>query len=140
MRIEVTYQTDYTKALNDTVHKRIFFDDIEAGEIGNRGSGAWAMVSFHIPEGATVNNAVMHLKADDIENIPFRDDVRIYFKDELYDTFNPPANESVDVMYNFTDDVTTGTNWVVTQLNYRISSSWWGEYDDFTGDGDTIIY
>lgn len=140
MRIEVTYSTEDMTEFSDIVSRRVYFDHIEAGKIGSYGSGAWAMPSFFIPENATIRNVYLHLKAEDIENIMFRDDVRIYYNNDLYDTFNPPANESVDVYYNFTDEAVPGTNWVLAQLNYRISSTWWGEYDDFTGQGDTIIY
>jgi hypothetical protein len=140
MRIEVTYKTEEIKNATETVKERIFFDNILSEENGWRKSGAWATVSFYIPENSTIKDVTMHLRGEDIEDIAWRDDVRIYYKDDLYDTFNPPANGTVDVTYNFTDEATEGTNWVLVQLNYRISSSWWGEYDDFTGDGDTIIY
>ncbi len=140
MRLEVTYKTEEIKEATETVKERIYFDNIVSEENGWRNSGAWAMVSFHIPENSTIRNVTMHLRGEDIEDIAWRDDVRIYYKDQLYDTFNPPPSGIADVSYNFTDEATEGTNWILVQLNYRISSSWWGEYDDFTGDGDTVIY
>jgi len=140
MRIEVTYATEEIKEATETVTERVYFDNIVSEENGWRDSGAWATVSFYIPENSTVKNVSMHLRGEDIEDINGRDDVRIYYKDQLHDSFNPPPSEIVDVVYDFTDNATNGTNWVLVQLNYRISSSWFGEYDDFTGDGDTIIY
>jgi len=134
MRLEVTYQTSEVKEANKTNKERFYFDHIESGEIGNSGTGAWAMVPFYIPKNSTVKSVIFHLRAEGIEDT-YSNDCRIWFNKTLYDTFEPPANGIVDKTYNFTDLATEGTNWVLVQLNYYIS---WG--DRFVGSGDTIIY
>ncbi len=140
MRLEVEYQSEEVKNATNVERQRVYFDRIVSKEYGNRRSGAWALVPFYIPKGAVVRNVVAHIRAEDIENIAGRDDVRIYFNDTLYTSFDAPPDGIVDVTYNFTDMASEGTNWVLVQLNYRIATSWWGQYDDFSGIGDTIIY
>ncbi|MFC2143852.1 hypothetical protein ACFLQO_00615 [Candidatus Aenigmatarchaeota archaeon] len=136
MRLEITYQTDEFESVSETVKERYYFDHIISHP--NTGfspkSGAWQMLSFYIPENATVKNVIFHIKAEDIEDTSSTD-CRIWFNDTLYDSFDPPANQTVDKIYNFTDMTGEGTNWVLAQMNYYIS---WG--DRFVGSDDTIIY
>lgn len=136
MRLEVTYQTEEFETANETVKERYYFDHIVSHP--NSGwsprSGAWEMLSFHIPKNTTIKNVIFHIRALDIEDTTSTD-CRIWFNNTLYDSFNPPANETVDRTYNFTDMATEGTNWVLAQMNYYIS---WG--DRFVGRDDTIIY
>ncbi len=140
MRLEVTYQTSEIKEASQTHKERYYFDHVEGGEIGGRGSGAWALMPFYVPHNATVKDVTFHLRAEDIEDDPFKTDVRVYFNNTLYETFDPPANGSVDRTYNFTSLATKGTNFVLVQLNYRVYSLFGIPIDDFFGDGDTIIY
>jgi len=140
MRLEVTYQTNEIKNVTKIEKQRIYFDHIVSNELGNRKSGAWALVPFYIPKGAVIRSVIAHIRAEGIEDVSDRKDVRIYFNDTLYTKFDPPPDGVVDVTYNFTNLTSEGTNWVLVQLNYRISTSWFGEYDDFTGEDETIIY
>ncbi|UCD07449.1 MAG: hypothetical protein JSW41_00490, partial [Candidatus Aenigmatarchaeota archaeon] len=140
MRLEVTYQTSEIKEANKTQKQRFYFDHIESGEIGNNGTGAWAMVPFYIPRNSTVKEVTFHLRAEEIEDHATKTDVRVYFNNTLYDQFDPPANGTVDKYYNFTDLATEGTNFVLVQLNYRVYTLFGVPIDDFFGDGDTIIY
>jgi hypothetical protein len=136
MRLEVTYETEEFESASENVKERYYFDHIISHP--NSGwsprSGAWEMLSFYIPENATIKNVIFHIKAEDIEDT-WGTDCRIWFNSTLYDSFNPPANQTVEKIYNFTDIASTGTNWVLAQMNYYIS---WG--DTFTGRDDTIIY
>ena len=136
MRLEVTYQTEEFETAAETVKERYYFDHVVSHP--NPGwtprSGAWEMLSFYIPKNATIKNVKFHIRTLDIEDT-FSTDCRIWFNNTLYDSFNPPPNETVDRTYNFTSLATEGTNWVLAQMNYYIS---WG--DNFIGSGDTIIY
>ena len=97
------------------------------------------MVSFDIPQNSTIKNVKMHLRGEDVENT-FRDDVRIYFNQNLYDLRNPLPNGTVDLVYNFTNSAEEGTNMILVQLNYRVFEFFGIPFDDFFGDDDTIIY
>jgi hypothetical protein len=136
MRLEVTYETEDFETASETVKERYYMDHVVShpnpGYSGR--SGAWEMVSFYIPKNATIKSVMFHVRALDVEDT-FSTDCRIWFNDTLYDSFNPPSNETVDRTYNFTAMASEGTNWVLAQMNYYIS---WG--DTFVGRDDTTIY
>ncbi len=136
MRLEITYETDEFDPVTETVKERYYFDHVVSHP--NSGwsprSGAWQMLSFYIPQNATIRDVTFHIRAEDVEDT-WSTDCRIWFNDTLYDTFDPPANQTVDRTYNFTGMASQGTNWVLAQMNYYIS---WG--DTFVGRDDTIIY
>lgn len=133
MRLEITYEAEEFETANETVKERYYFDHIIAGPrpFSIPRTGAWQMITFFIPKNATIKNVMLHLKAEDIE-ISGWDDCRVWFNYTEF-SFTPPANETVDKLYNFTDMTGEGTNWVLVQLNYIPDSS-------FRGLDDTIIY
>ncbi len=140
MRLEITYQTEEVKNASAIEKQRVYFDHIVSNKLGSRKSGIWALVPFYIPRDAVVRNVTAHIRAEDIDDVADRDDVNIYFNDSIYTSFDAPPSGIVDVTYNFTNMTSEGTNWVLVQLNYRITNTWWGQFDDFKGEGETILY
>ena len=139
MRMEITYETEEIREATKTRKERIYFDHVETGEVGARGSGAWAMMSYYIPKNVTLKSVKMHFRGEEVENTSL-DDVRVYFNESLYDLQDPLANGTVELNYDFTNMTTEGSNMVLIQLNYRVFEFFGIPFDDFFGDDDTIIY
>jgi len=138
MRLDVTYRIE-SSYYQDLKLKTFYFDNIESKETGDKKSGAWAIMPIHIKKGRPLESVIFHLKAKDIENITdipsniSQYNVQIYLNNRIIDLFNPPSsNETIDKIYNLTNDVAEGDNILAVYLNCYIL--------DFWGDEDTILY
>ena len=151
-RLEVTYEAEESST-SQTVTERVHYDDILSRETGKKRSGVWAVMPINIPEGATIDDAKLYLKAFDIEpynpsavlsrgegncsglNSSNAYNIRVYLDDTAVDLVNsstwPPGNE-IDKTYNLTSLVHENTNVVSFYLNMY--------QDCFWGDGDTHLY
>lgn len=135
--------------VSPTENTTIYFEDIVSEAVGNKKSGAWAIQSFFIPQGAVVREVSLFVHGKDINNIttgqpngipdsvPNKYNIQVYLNNVTVDLRNPETlneNEEVEVFlnYNLTGNVTEGTNVVSVYLN--------SYGDDFWGRGDTILY
>ncbi len=138
--------------------ERFYFDNVKSVEGNGDGSGAWAVLPFHLPPGATDISAKLRLNLQDVNDLKdrrmfhkYRDayDFRIYINsDSTY--YQQNGGDSTDIndclwdskacgteynytgTFNITDRLETGTNIVAVYVNC------YG--DTVGGDGDTIIY
>jgi hypothetical protein len=150
MRLVVTYSLPQEIAgANKTFKKRYYFDNVE-GE-----TGAWAILSFFIPEKAKNANATLHLKIKGIEDSTYRGinttDISIYINSGqpfYIDGVNDPENSllyckriryyycerdlsasrDVDLTFNITNRLINGTNVVAVYFN-SYSDYHWGDED-----------
>ncbi|MFC1723819.1 hypothetical protein ACFL0V_06790, partial [Nanoarchaeota archaeon] len=161
MQIEIHYnQSENISYLTSEHSERYYFDNIRSVEADGDGSGAWAMLPFHVPPDVENVSARLQLNLQDVNDLQdrywswgwkYRDawDFRIYVNsDSTYYQQNPgDATDINDCLsdgaacgaeydwtgsFNITDEVEDGTNLVSVYVN---------NYGDTVGgDGDTVIY
>ena len=158
MYIAINYNvTEDITYLTSERSERIYFDNVLSVEAGGDGSGAWSMVPFHVPPGATNISATLNLNLQDINDIRDRLwwnyidawDFRVYVNsDTVFFQDNPAASNDInDCSWNagacgaeydwtgnfdITGEIITGTNVVSVYVN--------NEGDTVGGSGDTLIY
>ena len=161
MYIAINYnRTENITFLTSERSERIYFDNVLSREANGDGSGAWSLLPFHLPEGATDISARLNLNLQEITDlqdrywwwgIQYRDawDVQVYVNsDTVFYQDNPAASNDIDDCtwdnnacngeynwtgsFNITDEVVTGTNVVTVYVNNL--------GDEVGGDGDTLIY
>jgi len=158
MYLAINYNVTEDVSYLTTEHSnRIFFDNIRSVEASGDGSGAWSMLPFHVPDGATNVSAVLYLNLQEVNDLQDRVwwwyndawDFRVYVNSDtvFYQKDTGDSNDINDCLsygaacgadYNWTGsfdisgEVVTGTNVVALYVN---------NYGDTVGgDGDTVIY
>ncbi|NQU79182.1 hypothetical protein HQ545_05430 [Candidatus Woesearchaeota archaeon] len=161
MYISISYNlTEDVSFISSENSERIYFDNILSVEGDGDGSGAWQMLPFHVPPGATNVSAYLYLNLQDITDLrdryywwgwKYRDawDTRVYVNSDV--TFyqdNPAASNDIDDCtwdsascngeydwtggFDISAEVIDGTNVVSVYVN---------NYGDTVGgNGDTVIY
>lgn len=158
MFIAIDYNiTEDVTYLTSDRSERVYFDDVLSQESNGDGSGAWSMLPFHIPPGATNISATLNLNLQDINDIRDRAlwwyndawDVRVYINsDTVFYQDNPAASNDINDCawdagacgneYNWTGsfdisgEMVPGTNVVSVYVN--------NEGDAVGGSGETRIY
>ncbi len=137
--------------------RRFYFDNVLSVENSGDGSGAWSMVPFHLPPGATNVSASLYLNLQEVNDLKDRVwwwyedawDFRVYVNSDspFYQEDPGDSNDINDCLwdsgacgreYNWTGslditgDVVTGANVVSVYVN--------NEGDNVGGAGDTLIY
>jgi hypothetical protein len=116
---------------------RYYFDDVLA--LGSKDGGAWAIQSFHIPRGARVENAILHMLATELEDTGWKwipwigwttADYLIFINSYLI------SGDPVDGVVNLTLDI---KNYLVNGTN--VISAYFNCYGDYAwGEKRTTIY
>ena len=134
MRLDITFET--SDLYSSGAHKRIYFDNIESSETGDKKCGAWAVVPLYVKKDRTVKNATFHVKALGIDNVTdFPEGVppynaQIYINDKALDLFNPSG--TVDRTYDITNNITDGNNVIGVYFNAYEDIAW--------GEENTTLY
>lgn len=126
MRIVTTYKTNQTEwQYNESFRQRLYFDDV----IGIR--GVWNVFPFFIPPGATNVSAVLHLKAEGIENrLPqyvegeWHEDVEVYLNSDDPIFVDPTPLPNPEYTLNLTPYLQNGTNVLSVFMNCYGDVAW----------------
>lgn len=146
MKIEMELRQQGKREFEGTVkEEQIFFDEIETTEQGNDNSGAFAVKPFHIPEGATVRNVMLHLEAEQVDRV-YNDtsascgtpdgtvsDVMVYFNGEKIRGGYAPGSGNVMIEENLTGRTRNGTNVVAAYFNTFGDCFWGSDETHFFG-------
>lgn len=144
MKLEMELTGQEAEPVASPVREKIDFDRVLTTDDANTNSGAFAVKPFAIPRGGSVQNATLHLRAEDIEQVyeeveascgggeeQTLGDVMVYFNGDQIYRDEAPSDGTVDLTLDLTDESQEGTNVVATYLN---------TYGDcFWGEGKTLI-
>jgi len=131
------------KPLLSNVHERKYFTNIKTEGHQNSNHGVWQVMSYYVPEGATVKNVTLNLHAQDVDEVGDENETQVFVNDKLVNATSLcepqgqcDGEQEVEFLYNLTDHTKPGMNVVTVYLDAFLDSD--QEQIDSFGDDDRI--